>query len=362
MQEHLEGRRHCDAVARRFFGFGGSDVPPSAAAAKAIFEAHSVLPLSSTTPDPPDVALMLLHQALGELGAAEAASPAGSAETARLAGAAEAASPAGAAPRCAEPDAAHSVSAGVLAAVGAASSGAPEVVPRHGPRPAMCTDKPWDSPTSWCGHPLPAGLRREDTLRFCTARHDLRGAAIEILATPRKGIGTFGDARPRLLEGFMPHADVFRRFKARQALYREVGKSAWLLDAYEALLARVVLPHLCSRLGRSEGQRTIFYYQFPPTLRVQPGLSEEHGPMHCDAEYGHQPGELNFWMPLTSYPKTGTTLHVESEPGAGAWAIRLRPRIGREGGQRRTLSTPCLGKPATHLDATPRPGKAGELV
>jgi hypothetical protein len=157
----------------------------------------------------------------------------------------------------------------------------------------------------------------------------LRGATIDLLATPRKGIGTFGNARPRILEAFVPHRDVFRRFKARQALYREVGRSARLLDAYEALLAGVVLPHLRSRLGTSEGQRIIFYCQYPPTLRVQPGLSEEHGPVHCDAEYGHQPGEINFWMPLTSYPKTRTSLHVESEPGAGACAAREAEGGGR---------------------------------
>ena len=39
--------------------------------------------------------------------------------------------------------------------------------------------------------------------------------------------------------------------------------------------------------------------------------------MHHDAEYGHQPGELNFWMPLTDPAQTGVTLWVESAGGAG---------------------------------------------
>ena len=38
---------------------------------------------------------------------------------------------------------------------------------------------------------------------------------------------------------------------------------------------------------------------------------------HCDAEYGHQPGELNLWLPLTSPARTRTTLWAESSPGRG---------------------------------------------
>lgn len=325
MQAHLEGRRHCDAVARRFFGCSSADVPPSAAAAEAAFERHSVLPLASTPPDPPDVALMLLHQALAELGETEAACPEGAMEEA---------SPAIAAarhdiPYCAAPEATDQ--ARVEGTVVETADATPGVGTRPAPSLPICGDEASGTPELPCPLlvGLPAHLRREDTLSFCTARHDLRGATIDLLATPRKGIGTFGNARPRILEAFVPHRDVFRRFKARQALYREVGRSARLLDAYEALLAGVVLPHLRSRLGTSEGQRIIFYCQYPPTLRVQPGLSEEHGPVHCDAEYGHQPGEINFWMPLTSYPKTRTSLHVESEPGAGACAAREAEGGGR---------------------------------
>ncbi|CAE7469476.1 strG, partial [Symbiodinium necroappetens] len=61
---------------------------------------------------------------------------------------------------------------------------------------------------------------------------------------------------------------------------------------------------------------TNFSYQYPPTLRIQPGRSEEFKRPHRDAEYGHQIGELNFWMPLTDYNMTQATLWVESSPGA----------------------------------------------
>ena len=63
---------------------------------------------------------------------------------------------------------------------------------------------------------------------------------------------------------------------------------------------------------------TCFYYQFPPTLRLQPGPSDRiGGRAHSDAEYGHQDGEVNFWLPLTDYALTRTALWVESAPGRG---------------------------------------------
>ena len=38
--------------------------------------------------------------------------------------------------------------------------------------------------------------------------------------------------------------------------------------------------------------------------------------MHHDGEYGHQLGELNFWLPLTNPDLTGVTLWAESAEGA----------------------------------------------
>lgn len=57
-----------------------------------------------------------------------------------------------------------------------------------------------------------------------------------------------------------------------------------------------------------------FHCQYPPTLRIQSGPSEEHGRIHRDVEYGHQVGEVNFWMPITNYEITKVTLHTESLP------------------------------------------------
>ena len=64
-------------------------------------------------------------------------------------------------------------------------------------------------------------------------------------------------------------------------------------------------------------------------MRIQPGPSDAFCRVHSDAEYGHQDGELNFWMPLTRHLPNSErvkddsvdagctpTLWVESKPQA----------------------------------------------
>lgn len=60
-----------------------------------------------------------------------------------------------------------------------------------------------------------------------------------------------------------------------------------------------------------------FYYQRPPTLRLQPGPSRSSVKTHRDSEYGHQDGELNYWIPLTDPDLTNCTIWVESTPDQG---------------------------------------------
>ena len=95
------------------------------------------------------------------------------------------------------------------------------------------------------------------------------------------------------------------------------------------------------RAKLDEDSPVTFYCQHPPTLRLQPGRSRlaagsiqltskrEHPVifttgrscrrlshnlvrarrsrmLHADEKFGHQPGEVNFWMPLTDYALTRT--------------------------------------------------------
>ena len=94
-----------------------------------------------------------------------------------------------------------------------------------------------------------------------------------------------------------------------------------LLACYERLVREVVLPRFKALLVEHEAERYArdrplrFFYQYPPTLRLQPGPSNRFVRAHTDADYGHQPGELNFWLPLTSYALTQTTLWIETSAG-----------------------------------------------
>lgn len=76
---------------------------------------------------------------------------------------------------------------------------------------------------------------------------------------------------------------------------------------YDRFVQEVVVPSL--------GVECV-YYQHLPTFRVAPPGMRALGVKHCDSEYKHQPGEINFWLPLT--PVWGSnTLWTETEPGKG---------------------------------------------
>ena len=58
-----------------------------------------------------------------------------------------------------------------------------------------------------------------------------------------------------------------------------------------------------------------FWFQCPPTVRIQPGPSDQFVNPHSDAKYGHQAGELNFWMPLSPYRPTSGAGARKRKPG-----------------------------------------------
>lgn len=176
-----------------------------------------------------------------------------------------------------------------------------------------------DSPTTV---DLPLLLRTPSVINFDTERFNLRRAAVDMLRESGDLIGRFPDGVEDL-ECFVAHSSVFRSFQARLRLRERVSASAEFLRVYESLVLDVVCPALKQRLVSVVGEPgpTRFYYQYPPTVRLQPGPSREFKRPHRDSEYGHQVGEINFWMPLTNYSNmTRTTLWVESEPDVGDYS------------------------------------------
>lgn len=66
-------------------------------------------------------------------------------------------------------------------------------------------------------------------------------------------------------------------------------------------------------------------YQAVPTFRIHLPGNVAVGQFHRDADYNHQQGETNFWLPVTEAFDTNS-LWVESEPGRGDFsAVRLGP-------------------------------------
>lgn len=272
MKEHLKGQKHCMAVARRYILHGKDEVSdeveasvslvPENISCQSIWEKHSTNILSQYFAEPPDVALQRLKEDLKS--------------TEKRPG-----------------DHQASVSKGerLLAAA----------------RP----------PTVIAS--LPDDMRKMDSIKFDTEQYQIYPAVVDLLLRT-ENLGLFLAHELPSLENFQPRADVFRSFKERQILYNAVCGDEQFLDVYERMVVSVVCPFLKRKLMSIVSldiEKCQFHYQYPPSLRVQSGDSEVFGRAHRDVEYGHQAGEINFWMPLTNFHNTKTTLWAESKPGLG---------------------------------------------
>ena len=173
-----------------------------------------------------------------------------------------------------------------------------------GERALKTADKPKISAS------LPDVMKREATLSY-SSHHEMELALLDLL----------GIAPGVSLEEFVPSGDVWN-VKGRKTLQARVREHAPTIAAYQRIIREVIAPHLREELlkqedsGRymdSEGSFSI-KYQCPPTLRIHEARDKRFRRLHRDAEYGHQDGEINFWMPLTDASAGRSSLWVESEP------------------------------------------------
>jgi hypothetical protein len=139
--------------------------------------------------------------------------------------------------------------------------------------------------------------------------------------------------QPQLEDFVVPVSSVWRTVNggqcesAQKYLSDMVAVDESFLEEFDRIVCDVVLPHLKRELEEigaayssqeGEGPSTVtFYYQRPPTLRLQPGPAWALVKAHNDAEYGHQNGELNYWIPLTDRTITQVDLYCESQFGKG---------------------------------------------
>ena len=191
---------------------------------------------------------------------------------------------------------------------------------RHDPKPLDSDGQ--ETHTTW----LPTPLLVEDVFQYDLEQYDLRGAIISLLqACDKEIVGTFEqtEGSPVRSEDFrVPVSSVWRSVNggccedAQKYLSDMVASNEEFLSTFDRFVSEVALPHVKRRLvacgGVEEDKPLSFYYQRPPTMRLQPGPGWAKVKPHNDAEYGHQNGELNFWIPLTDRTLNKVDLWSES--------------------------------------------------
>ncbi len=152
--------------------------------------------------------------------------------------------------------------------------------------------------------------------------YDVKGALIRLLSwCDSNTVGEFRstESAERRLEDFvLAVPSTWREVNGGQCESAQKYLSDFIvednefLDLFDKFLLEVVLPYLKRRLvsaGVAEDQQDVtFYYQRPPTLRLQPGPAWTQVKAHDAAQYGHQNGELNFWLPVTDRTLTSRYL------------------------------------------------------
>jgi len=102
-------------------------------------------------------------------------------------------------------------------------------------------------------------------------------------------------------ESFLSHFD---RFVIKGILpglknrLRERMNKTQMIDKDESSDSLECKEDFKSEEMQMEHDQIAFYYQRPPTLRLQPGPSRASVKTHRDSDYGHQEGELNYWGTL----------------------------------------------------------------
>ena len=190
---------------------------------------------------------------------------------------------------------------------------------RNNPTPKNRQGEPTE--TLW----LPAQVCAQDIFDYDTSVYDLRGALRGILqACDPAVVGKIRQGSDRLEDFEVPVTSLWRVVNggqcetAQKYLSDKMAQDPIFLDLFDSFVQKVVLPRMKERLVAAgavspETGSTTFYYQRPPTIRLQPGPGWAHVKPHNDSEYGHQYGELNFWIPFTDREKTGVDFWCESK-------------------------------------------------
>jgi len=160
-----------------------------------------------------------------------------------------------------------------------------------------------------CPVDLPAEVLNAEVLEYDVTQLPFAELAHEALGT---------DALDKLhetREGRIAQEQVPRSpctFRARWMAY--FHNNAEARQRLDATLRHFVQTFVTAALG---GRWEQFIYQAEPSLRVHLPHAKPLGMTHCDADYFHQPAEVNFWIPLVPRVWGTNSLFAESAPGLG---------------------------------------------
>lgn len=169
---------------------------------------------------------------------------------------------------------------------------------------------------------LARGLLGHERLTFDAAAHEgLREAVAMTLDCPSVadlGQWHLHDAARRAASPDALPKKVRRLFAAQGKASKPHAAEA-LRVAYDAFVSEWAAPHVAAWYG---GDLEKVYVQTSPSLRVSvPGKTT--GRRHRDRDYGHQPGQLNFWLPLAG-ASGSSVLFVEQYPPSPGGTRRER--------------------------------------
>eukprot|EP00392_Amoebophrya_sp_AT5.2_P010197 g10250.t1 len=108
--------------------------------------------------------------------------------------------------------------------------------------------------------------------------------------------------------------DPFRR--AWMYIFKDAEFRPRINALFKKFVQKVIKPHLQRLLGEENGAFEVMY-QTEPSLRVHIRNVKPLGVPHTDADYYHQPGEINFWWPVVDQVYGSNSLYCESSPGKG---------------------------------------------
>ena len=180
---------------------------------------------------------------------------------------------------------------------------------------------------------LPSQLREECIFDYSLERYPFPSLIAQALGEDVEGEGALHElhhtvAARQWLDGVLRNecrAYAMRRncFDGRMKRANPFRTGGELMATYQQFIAEVVAPLIEADGG---GSGTL-YYQRDPNFRCHlPGTGHVLVHKHCDADYFHQPNEVNIWVPLSEGVHGSNTLWLESVPGRGDFRpMELRP-------------------------------------